>query len=124
MGSSFLRCLLTCPLGPRSSASSMQEFWTLVCIVLGLGFVIGVCAGLAIGRNCSSSKLRKEMARTQSRIDVAINKRVDRGDIWLCESRGVYHLRDACSLTGRRTAPMTKKTLCKGCVKDSIMNGH
>jgi hypothetical protein len=101
----------------------MQEY-SMLCIVLGLGFVIGACAGLAIGKNCSSSKHRKEMARAQRRIDVAINKRVDHGDIWLCESRGVYHLRDGCSLAGNRTAPMIKKTLCKGCMKDSIMKGH
>ena len=100
----------------------MDEFWTLLCLVLGLGFLIGVGLGCFIGRQSGASKHRKELAKLQSRVDLAINQRVEAGDVWLCDGsrQDIYHLRETCSLTGRRLVPMSKKTMCKGCMKDSL----
>ncbi len=106
----------------------MQEFWLFSMIVLALGIVIGGVAGFVVGKRISSNLLRKELARAQSKIDRIINNRVDTGDIWLCGGEGtlrdIYHLRESCGLTGKRAAPMTKKTLCKGCVKVVISTWH
>ena len=103
----------------------MQEMWIFAMIVLALGIVIGGVAGWVVGQRISSSQLLKELARAQGKIDRMINNRVETGDIWLCGGEGtlrdVYHLRESCGLTGnKRAAPMTKKTVCKGCVKQVI----
>ena len=100
----------------------MDEFWTLLCLVLGLGFLIGVCLGCFIGRQSCASKHRKELAKFQSRVDLAINHEVKAGDVWLCDGsrKDMNHLRETCFLTGRRLVPMSKKSICKGCIKDSL----